>query len=512
MRKPTILIDTNIFIEIDGEVSVPERASNLTRITGKHGIGVFIHEASEKDLARDKNSARREISLSKLRKFPVIRNPKNTSAPLLESIFGRIRNENDSVDCHLLYSLHIDAADFLVTEDQGIHDRVKASPLSSRVLTIADALSWLRATYEPLNVSLPFIEDVSAHEIPAKDAIFDTLKHDYPAFDDWWKKCVREHRKCWIATTAGGTAGIIVRKDETSTEAGTTLPGEKVLKLCTFKVASEYRGEKLGELLLKQSLWFAQRNNYDTIYLTTYPKQRSLVRMLEYFGFSKTRLLPDGEAYYEKPISPNRLSCRISDDVFEVDRLNYPRFVSEAPVESFVVPIRADYHFKLFPEIGNIDHAPLFPELGNLHRSHRYGTPGNAIRKTYLCRSSTSSMRPGSILLFYQSKNASYIRSQSITSVGIVEAVNKAKSLELLLRLSAKRSVFSETELEEMAPTEDSPVKVIDFLLAGHLTSSIPLDVLLQDLTLNAPPQSITKVRTTAFRSWAAKLDTGYEL
>jgi len=38
-----------------------------------------------------------------------------------------------------------------------------------------------------------------------------------------------------------------------------------------IKVKLKFRGEKLGELLLKQILWFAFKNSYDLVYLTTFP-------------------------------------------------------------------------------------------------------------------------------------------------------------------------------------------------------------------------------------------------
>ena len=47
----------------------------------------------------------------------------------------------------------------------------------------------------------------------------------------------------------------------------------KILKVCTFKVKPKFRGEKLGELLLKQILWFTQKNAFDLVYLTTFENQ-----------------------------------------------------------------------------------------------------------------------------------------------------------------------------------------------------------------------------------------------
>jgi hypothetical protein len=69
----------------------------------------------------------------------------------------------------------------------------------------------------------------------------------------------------------------VIRKDETHLEAETENIGPKILKICTFKVGEKYQGEKFGELLLKQVLWFAQHNKYDLAYVTVYPKQAFLI-------------------------------------------------------------------------------------------------------------------------------------------------------------------------------------------------------------------------------------------
>lgn len=80
-------------------------------------------------------------------------------------------------------------------------------------------------------------------------------------------------RKCWVVIDDGNLAGIVVRKDEFPGNTDARTPGDKILKVCTFKVRPKSRGIKLGELLLKQVLWFAQSNQYDVVYLTTFPQQ-----------------------------------------------------------------------------------------------------------------------------------------------------------------------------------------------------------------------------------------------
>jgi hypothetical protein len=52
---------------------------------------------------------------------------------------------------------------------------------------------------------------------------------------------------------------------------------ELTSSICTFKVRNEFQGEKFRELILKQVLWFAQRNKRDLIYVTAFPMHSSSI-------------------------------------------------------------------------------------------------------------------------------------------------------------------------------------------------------------------------------------------
>src|SRR5262249_30132760 len=80
-------------------------------------------------------------------------------------------------------------------------------------------------------------------------------------------------------------------------------------------------------------------------------------------------------------------------------------------------------------------------------------------------------------------------------TAGIVEQVSNARSLDDLIRHTAKRSVFSAEELQMMGASTNSPIKVIDFLLIGHIEPPVRLDRLVATgVFSNRPPQSITQL------------------
>ena len=185
--------------------------------------------------------------------------------------------------------------------------------------------------------------------------------------------------------------------------------------------------------------------------------------------------------------------------MLEFDRKSYPRFYDGRRVAKYCVPIKGEYHKKLFPEISFRKVLPLFSgtdladELAASPDQERI--PGNCIRKVYLCRAKASSLKPGDLLFFYLSKDEELEASQSITTVGIVENVGECDHADGLIRMTAKRSVFSKTELVGLTNPEVgslSPVKVIDFLLVGHSRPTVRLPELVSERVFSGrPPQSM---------------------
>jgi len=134
----------------------------------------------------------------------------------------------------------------------------------------------------------------------------------------------------------------------------------------------------------------------------------------------------------------------------------------------------------------------LFGIAATLGGNQAARRPGNTIRKAYLCRSPTTRLCAGSVLPIYQSRSPGYVASQGMTSVGVVEAVSSARNLDDLVRLTAKRSVYSDAQLEGSRATDAKPVKVIHFLLVGHLDPLMTLDELDETGVFTGhPPQSI---------------------
>jgi GNAT superfamily N-acetyltransferase len=515
MTSFKIIVDTNVVIELEDARQVTETLAELVRASSQYGVRLFVDGANYDDVARDRDAARRAITLSKLDKFERLQSIPLPSEAELVRKFGPIKSENDRSDIRLLAILDYKAVDFLVTQDMGLHKRASRCGKQNSVLTVEDALQWLRQTFAPKSIALPYVTERKAYAFDTSDPIFASLRNDYEGFDEWFDKCRAGHRDCWSLEIGNQIAGIVIRKSESYEEAKTLHPGPRILKVCTFKVRDEYRGEKFGELLLKQVLWFAQKNQFDLVYLTAFPKHEFLVSLLQYYGFQQTLTLANGEFVMEKPMFRGALPS-IGANLFESQRRIYPRYFDGDEVQKFCVPIQPDYHQRLFPEVGKDTPLPLFPGYEPSFKMLQMGrdtrTPGNTIRKVYLCRAKTKQMRPGDLLLFYASKRDNYAASQCITTIAILEQISVAESFEDLVRITAKRSVFAEQDLMEMVQKKDTPVIAIDFILIGHLSNFVRLSEIKRlKIFGKGAPQSIARITPLKFDLLKAHLTLGFD-
>ena len=495
MNQQSYLIDTNILIGLEDDHTVEVAYSSFHALALTHKVGVYVHEAAKDDIARDGNARRRQISLSKIAKYQLVKKQHGLTEVDLAAAYGQLKKPNDIVDATLLHALEKGVSDFLVTQDKGLHQRAQSrSPdLARRVLFITDATELLVQTYQPKEVPIRHVKEVEAHEINAGHKFFDSLRDGYPEFDDWWsKKCVKQHRSCWVVYDNDELAGLIVRKDEKAKDTDAVTKSEKILKICTFKVAPSSRGVKLGELLLKQVLWYAQSNEYDLAYLTTYDDQVALMNLLEYYGFRNAGKNTNGEHIYERDFSAAALAPLADQSDFKQARENYPRFVLQQDTLGFGIPIQEDYHDTLYPDLWQPAQSEFF---GGVSRAEIITRPGNTIRKVYLCRAQSKLGPAGSLLFFYKSASKN-LPSQAITALGILESVTLATSTKELMQLTGGRSVYSEEELDDWEATAKRPVKVINYLLVSYIEPSVSLDELRTMGVVNGhPQQSIYKLR-----------------
>jgi hypothetical protein len=483
------LLDTNILLPLE-DSQIPLRASlaNFVRLAHEHGHQLVYHPASEDDIQRDSNQARRQETLARLRQYTRLQDrlpcPWNTPD-------ARV---NDACDNEILFALECDAAHALVTEDRGIHDKASAHGLTSRVYTIQTAEDWLRRLHEQVSVHLPNVEEVNLYRLTPmlESEFFNSLRVGYPGFDDWFRESARQNAKAWVTWENQDTLGAICifkqQENQTITQEGLTLPG-LALKLSTFKVGAAVRGRKIGELFLKAAFRYASANRLEHIFIHgDQDEHHFLFELLQDFGFTHVGSHPGSDGRDAVYLKQHPIASPVDNTLgnFEYLRHYFPHFRDGNGIGKFIVPIRPEYHRILFPDYDS--HADR--QITLFRPSN---TAGNAIKMAYLCHSQTKGLRPGDVVLFYRSGD-----ERAITSLGIVEDYETLTDAAEIARLVSRRTVYSMQDIEQMAR---KPTKVMLFRLVRHFNSPPTHDWLLNNHVVNGNIQTIRALGAEAYRT-----------
>ena len=214
--------------------------------------------------------------LSKIGMYRHLPSPPSSAgdADFIRSV-GNPHSPQDCVDNEILYSVYRGAIDFLLTEDVGIHR--KALP---RALMIVFSILMMRSNFfgssslkKKGSPPLRGLKEDFMYNLKLNDPIFDSLKHDYPEFSEWFRKKSLEHRKCYVSYRDDGSIGalLIYKFEDDVIEITPPLPQKKRMKIATLKVT--HVGNKIGELLLKISIDLTIQNGCDEIFLTHFTEE-----------------------------------------------------------------------------------------------------------------------------------------------------------------------------------------------------------------------------------------------
>jgi predicted nucleic acid-binding protein len=475
-----VLIDTNIFIYREDDGIVPESLQRLERSLREDEHNILVHPLSAKEIRNDPDEVRREKAMSRLETYRELSYPKY---PVSES---RFRNEvpeesgNDRVDNMLLYSVFNEDVDFLITEDLGIHKKAAKLGIRDRVFSIEEGEEYFSPDYT-LPLGPDSIIPTTLGELNLNDEIFDSLKREYSQFTEWAK--AHSERKTWINRCEDGTLGaILVIKPNEVEEIGEYPPikRSKRLKISTMKVGKSRQGSKMGELLISIAVREAINHSINEVYLTHYINedgQDHLVRLIEQYGFKQVSEEDDGEAIFLKHLTPPPEG---EPDPTDLAATFYPSYYDGPQVTKFLIPIQPPFHEKLFPS-----YQKRKDLVGQLEGE--VSSEGNAIKKAYLTHSNSRRVKEGGVLLFYRSHD-----EKEITSLGICESVHyRLSNADEINRVVGKRSVFSDSEIEDYAKKETT---VILFSWHFDLPSPVNYSDLLKERILTGPLRTVTEI------------------
>lgn len=461
---------------------LPAALQGALRALSLLNADVLVHPESMEELANDPDGDRRDVALSKAQTYPLLDPlPAPGEDPGFLSVFGNPSDYNEYVDNSLLYAVHRDAVDFLLTEDRGIHKKARQLGIEDRVLSIEEAHGMFKrdATDEQVG-SPPAIREEPVHNLSVDDPLFDSLREDYPEFDDWFRRISRQGRRCWVNYNEDDSLGavLIFKTENEPIDSVPPLPARERLKISTLKATR--LGFKIGELFIKLSVDYAVKNGLDELYLTHFTREEDyLVDLIAEYGFEKKAVNRRGEDVFVKELFPDEERVK-SFPSPEISKRFYPSLYDGEDVKKFVVPIRPEYHNRLFTD---------YTERQSTISEHQgeFVVEGNTIKKAYLCHSRITKVSPGDILLFYRSRD-----TKTITSLGIVEELYPGlQDADDIAKRVGKRTVYSPEEIEKMA---EKPTMVLLFVSNCHLENQLSFEELEGAGVLSGPPRSITEI------------------
>ena len=202
---------------------------------------------------------------------------------------GPSASSNEINDNEILYAIYKNAANFLITEDKGIHKKASKINLEDRVLSIDSALGYFNELYERIVPTHALIKEDSLHNLDIEDPFFDSLKEDYgdSKFRKWFNDKSIDGRKCWVYHQDDYIKALLIIKEENELiDTSPPIPARRRLKISTLK--SDLSGFKLGELFLKMAFQYCIGNQIFETYLTHFRKEDdALINLIESYGFEK---------------------------------------------------------------------------------------------------------------------------------------------------------------------------------------------------------------------------------
>lgn len=272
-------------------------------------------------------------------------------------------------------------------------------------------------------------------EIDLQDSFFQSLRDDYPGFDDWFKR--KSIQKAFVQYENNKIIGFLYLKVE-NTLVDDVVPNicaNKILKVGTFKI--DAHGTKMGEQFIKVIMDYAVNENVDVCYVTIYEKHASLINLVQQFGFELYG--EKGKGIYKENVYLKQLK-KVTGDINK----DFP-MVNMSGAKKYLLSIYPKYHSVMFPD------SILTTENKNIITDVSYT---NSIHKIYVCTmDQVENLKYGDIVVLYRTADntrGSAEYSAVATSICVVEGIKKQSefsSFDEFYMYASKYSVFNRNDL-----------------------------------------------------------------
>ena len=183
------------------------------------------------------------------------------------------------------------------------------------------------------------LEKFSAVDL--SDVFFDSLKSDYPGFEEWFKRKADSGEEAYVQRDEFDQlqAFLYLKVEEGAIEDVTpVMPPKRRLKIGTFKVNGH--NTRVGERFFKKAFDFAITTNVEEIYVTIFDRtmQKPLIQKVKNFGFQE----------YGKKGEELVFVKSLQTDWGNPEK-DYP-LVHRRNRDKYVLSIKPSYHSRLFPD------------------------------------------------------------------------------------------------------------------------------------------------------------------
>lgn len=321
--------------------------------------------------------------------------------------------------------------------------------------------------------------DIEIHkfsELNLQDPFFDSLKANYPEFEDWFHRKADAEAYVFIGED-GFIKDFLYLKIEDGVVDDVTpiLPAKRRLKVGTFKLLP--RHTRRGERFMKKVMDRAVAENVDEIYVTIFPQPdlMYLIQSFQNYGFVHVADKSHGERGAEWVLVKNMTS--LLGDV----QKDYP-FVKCSGRDKWLLSIKPIFHTKLFPD--------SILKTENPYDLVKDVTPTNSIHKIYICwMEDAAKMKRGDVVLIYRTGDglgpASYRSvASSICVVNEVKTIRDFASEDEFVKYN-QYSVFADAQLRDWYRHYPDFV-VIKMLYNVAFTKKVIRKELIEDAGLDA--------------------------
>lgn len=268
-------------------------------------------------------------------------------------------------------------------------------------------------------------------DIKLVDPFFNSLKEDYPGFEEWFKK--KQSEEAYILEQNKQLEGFLYLKYENGpiTDVNPVINCSKALKIGTLKINPH--GTRLGERFIKKSLDYAVKGKVEMCYVTIFAKHDALVTLFKKYGFKEQALKNGNELVLVKDIK------KIQNNIL----LDYP-LINSKYKQKFLLAIYPKYHSVMFPDsILKNENIDILEDV----------TVTNSIHKTYVTQMSVNRANPGDLLVIYRTGTTGMPAEYTAvaTSICVVEEVksqNEFANFEEFFDYATTYSIFDRDDLQ----------------------------------------------------------------